>query len=290
MSFKPEFEEVYEKIYKTACKDKVDCQRVDESKLVGSITTDIINKILDADFIIADLTLSIANVFYELGFAHTARKPVILTTQEKRGNLPFDIRPLRVIKYKQTPDGIAEMVGELKEVIRVLLETPPETFDNPIDDALRRRKYTLRRDETATPPLDKKRLKQLIRLHLRSTSYLADVRLDSALFHLKNGSFTGNSPEYTRFVYEKILESAKDCAGFSGKCIPDVYEFLKKQFPCEYLGRIIDEVVEKYLSLPEIPLADKRKRAGHYIEVAITSIFGEIEDEIDRLYDLPECV
>ena len=54
--------------------------------------------LLVADLVIADISIHNANVFYELGLAHAAHKPVVFTS----GNLedvPFDLRHLRVIIY-----------------------------------------------------------------------------------------------------------------------------------------------------------------------------------------------
>jgi hypothetical protein len=47
---------------------------------------------------LADLTDKNPNVYYELGLAHAARKPVLLLTQDIE-DVPFDLRGLRVITY-----------------------------------------------------------------------------------------------------------------------------------------------------------------------------------------------
>lgn len=287
MSFDPQLDEVYEEIYKPACEELgVACRRIDESHVPGSITTDIINKILDADFIIADLTLLNANVFYELGFAHTAHKSVILTTQQSRNNLPFDIRPLKVIRYEQTISGRKKLLQTLGPVIRDVLNMPRETFDNPISTALKER--NLRLQDTTVARLDKERLMQIIRLHKRSTKYLAFVILDNALLNMDAGRLIRNSPDFTDRVYRKIEKSAKECAGFSGNCIDDVHKLLTDLFTPEKLSEVIDST-QNILLNPELARDDKRTEGQQHIEKRTDEIFKEIEDEIDTLYSLQKC-
>lgn len=287
MSFKPELDVIYKKIYKPACEEfDVECERIDENHEPGLITTSIIHKILDADFIIADLTFLNANVFYELGFAHTARKPVILTTQGSRNDLPFDIRPLNVIRYEPSIEGKDILLGQLELVIENVLDKLPQTFDNPIADAMRRRRLVLQ-DENVVM-LDERRIMQLITLHSRSTKYLASVIFNKVLLEQEAGVFTGNTPEFVAKVYGKIVESAEDCAGFSGKCIDDVYEFLTAQFTLERLSEIIANLEKDLLSKP-LSIDAKRRLGEQDILLHSDSIFRRIEMEIKRLYNLPEC-
>ena len=47
--------------------------RGDEEKKGGNILTDVYARLLLAEFVVADLTLSNPNVFYELGIRHAVR-------------------------------------------------------------------------------------------------------------------------------------------------------------------------------------------------------------------------
>ena len=63
-----------------------------------------VQRIIEADFVIADLTARNPNVFYELEIAHSVGKPVILLAQDT-ADVPFDIRDNRVITYGTRYDG-----------------------------------------------------------------------------------------------------------------------------------------------------------------------------------------
>jgi hypothetical protein len=78
------------------------CVRADE--LLGSrpIMQDVREHIADAHVVIADLTDSNPNVYYELGLAHELHKPSVLIVQRGE-HLPFDISHLRAIRYTTDP-------------------------------------------------------------------------------------------------------------------------------------------------------------------------------------------
>lgn len=64
--------------------------RADEIARPGSITLQVIEHVLEAQAVVADLTEHNPNVFYELGIRHTARKPTVLIAEEGE-RLPFDV-------------------------------------------------------------------------------------------------------------------------------------------------------------------------------------------------------
>src|SRR3979490_353992 len=72
--------------------------RADDLAKPGQITLQVIEHVLRAKGVVADLTGANANVFYELAVRHTAKLPVVLIAEaDEIDRLPFDIAQMRVI-------------------------------------------------------------------------------------------------------------------------------------------------------------------------------------------------
>lgn len=71
--------------------------RADQIPKVGLITSQIINLIIECPLVIADLTDSNPNVFYELAIRHAIRKPYIQVIS-KGQKIPFDLSGIRTIE------------------------------------------------------------------------------------------------------------------------------------------------------------------------------------------------
>jgi hypothetical protein len=85
-----------------------------------SVMSDIWTAMMSARVVIADCTGRNPNVFYEIGLAHAAGKPVILITQSE-DDVPFDIRHLRYIQYDYTPRGMRTFEERLRDTLRTEL-------------------------------------------------------------------------------------------------------------------------------------------------------------------------
>lgn len=75
-----------------------------------------------ARLVIADLSYSNPNVFYELGIAHTLGKEVIMIAQDFT-EAPFDVQHIRYINY-QYPSKAKEFESELEGTIKQVLKNP----------------------------------------------------------------------------------------------------------------------------------------------------------------------
>ena len=95
----------------------------------GSISNQIIQKLMQDDLVIAVLTDLNPNVMYELAVRHAVGKPVISLAEEGT-KIPFDITTDRVIFYENSISG----VGNLKEILRQTIQKIDRGAepDNPV--------------------------------------------------------------------------------------------------------------------------------------------------------------
>jgi hypothetical protein len=77
----------------------IECKRGDSDILTVPLLDKIWRYIEEADVILADCSGRNANVFYELGMAHTLKKKVILMTSDSVSEAPTDIRHFEFIHY-----------------------------------------------------------------------------------------------------------------------------------------------------------------------------------------------
>lgn len=100
---------------------------------IGSINTQVITSILDADLVVANLTGTNPNVMYELCLRHAIAKPVIHIC-EAGTDLPFDIKDSRTIFYRNDMLGVDELKEALETMLREIDYTK-DYKDNPIYNA-----------------------------------------------------------------------------------------------------------------------------------------------------------
>lgn len=91
--------------------------RADLFNMNEPILSQIIEGIKKADLVIADISNENPNVFYEIGIAHAANKPVIILSQSDNFN-KFSLLLNRFYKYDKSSDGIKNLSFYLKQVIR----------------------------------------------------------------------------------------------------------------------------------------------------------------------------
>jgi len=97
-------------------------QRADE--MMGrNVLQDIWRAIYGSRLVIAEITEQNANVYYELGIAHTLGKNTILLTQNI-DSVPFDLRQQRLISYTDDLPGYRKLQAELPGHIDAILAEP----------------------------------------------------------------------------------------------------------------------------------------------------------------------
>ncbi|MCI4316967.1 MAG: hypothetical protein L3J96_00375, partial [Thermoplasmata archaeon] len=109
--------------------------RADHLGKPGIITSQVIEHLIDDPLVIADLTGSNANVFYELALRHAVRKPVIQMVHQGE-RLPFDVAPARTIGIDhRNLDSVAACIKELDRQIQYS-EEHPDDIDSPVSVAV----------------------------------------------------------------------------------------------------------------------------------------------------------
>lgn len=144
-----DLDKTYRNIIKPAVKDaRLECIRADEIVHSGIIDVPMYDQLLNADVVIADLSTSNKNAFYELGVRH-ALKPytTIVISEDGVKSFAFDVNHLLVRQYHHLGEDIGfDEVMRFREVltnaINVILESEKRNSDSPV--------YTFLND--LTPP------------------------------------------------------------------------------------------------------------------------------------------
>jgi hypothetical protein len=121
-------------------------KKADDIFLPSVIIDDIWALINQARLIVADVTGKNANVFYELGMAHTVGKDTIIMTQSP-DDIPFDIKNRRYLKYTDNGEGWTKLRNNLGNYVRSVIFGPAQRkLVADISKLLRRRKYRVQTD------------------------------------------------------------------------------------------------------------------------------------------------
>lgn len=106
--------------------------RADKISEPGLITSQMVNRLLNDDLVVADLTDSNANVFYEVAIRQAAQRPIVMLIR-KGQRIPFDLAGFRTIGYDTTdPDSVADAKDELGRQAFIEVDKLPEQIESPI--------------------------------------------------------------------------------------------------------------------------------------------------------------
>jgi hypothetical protein len=119
------FDKRYEDVFAPGIKEAgLDPYRVDRDAGVSVPIDDIESGIRDAQLCFAEITTDNPNVWFELGYAISASKDVVLVcSEERKSHFPFDVQHRSIIKYRSgAPQDFTELRNKIVERISAILK------------------------------------------------------------------------------------------------------------------------------------------------------------------------
>lgn len=116
--------QAYNFCIKKVCDEfNLEIKRADEIFTTNPVYNDIINEIQEASIIIVDISGKNANVFYELGIAHTLKQShTIMITHDDVEDSPFNVSHFRIFGYKDSVAGYKKLIELLRKTLKQLLK------------------------------------------------------------------------------------------------------------------------------------------------------------------------
>jgi tetratricopeptide (TPR) repeat protein len=134
-----DLDKTYKNVIKPAAEAaRLKCVRADEIVHSGLIDLPMYEQLLTADVVIADLSTSNKNAFYELGVRHALRPhTTIVIAEDGIKAFPFDVNHVLVRQYHHLGEdiGYSEVIrfrDQLTEAINEILDSDPRKNDSPI--------------------------------------------------------------------------------------------------------------------------------------------------------------
>ena len=136
-SYEIDFDQVYEQAIKPAAiANGLEVIRADEERSGGIIHVPMLERLLLAEIVIADVTIPNPNVFYELGVRHCARMRSTILIYAEQGQLPFDVHMIRALPYHLDNGTLSEgAASALKTMLETNLQVAKQGLE-PTDSPL----------------------------------------------------------------------------------------------------------------------------------------------------------
>jgi hypothetical protein len=125
----------YEVIEEAVTEAGLSCIRADEIPHAGHIEREMYEQLLRADLVIADLSTSNVNAFYELGVRFALRPRATIVVAESKITFPFDINHIPINTYEHLGSDIGRREANRfkAEMVRLIGESlSQERADSPV--------------------------------------------------------------------------------------------------------------------------------------------------------------
>jgi hypothetical protein len=109
--------------------------RADQELIGGLIHKPMFERLVLAEYAVADLTTANANVFYELGVRHAVRPYSTVLISAETHRVPFDLAPDRVLPYSLSGGRPAAAEDDAGTIVAALNAARASTGDKPITDS-----------------------------------------------------------------------------------------------------------------------------------------------------------
>jgi hypothetical protein len=125
-SIRKKSDRVLKYIIGRALENKYKAERADDIRRPGMVTSQIIEQLLTAPLVVADLSGGNPNVYYELAIRHAIKKPVVHMIT-KGESAPFDVSPTRHVTFDITDPEVDEAQNQLRDHVAAI-ETGEEVL------------------------------------------------------------------------------------------------------------------------------------------------------------------
>lgn len=209
------FKLVYEHLIKPACLEAgFKPIRADDVANTSFIVGDIIDKLVNAEMAICDLSGKNPNVLFELGIRQAFNLPVTLIKDEKTARI-FDIQGLRDVPYDEylRVDNVKSQIIEIKGALKSTYDNK-DGKSNSLIHLLSIRSATLPQGQTLNPDTSIL-LEAINRISYKITQIKDKVELN--YIDPSNNNISFNDYRYLIPIFKKLNEQASFEGNFERK-------------------------------------------------------------------------
>lgn len=154
-----DFDQIYTSLIAPAIQTAgIEPLRWDDIAAAGSVSRVVLERLLESEFVVADLSAGSPNVFYELGIRHTLRPSTTVLIARQGVSIPLDLAGLRVLLYRLNESGRPENTEAFTQGLHALFApSAPAVSDSPVYQVLSIEPPRLMRsaDADVSPPPSK---------------------------------------------------------------------------------------------------------------------------------------